>query len=171
MILRVRQLFLGWCGEIVLIDYCFVLPCLSPPTNSEEGQPKTQATVTQEELTQDERPCSVENSTAETDNSGQIHSVLPIIKSPSPDVYGHYPPAEPEPLGQKKTGLQRCSVRKTHKGQQGFHYGNNVILCGQKMKIFGLNTEIVSHRNVAVQGFILLHAILLPLDKAFLTYL
>lgn len=80
---------------------------LSPPTNSEGSQPKTQATATQEELTQEDRPCSTENSTAEVDNNGQIQSVLPIIKSPSPDVYGHYPPTEPEPLGQKKPGLQR----------------------------------------------------------------
>ena len=79
----------------------------SPPTNSEGRQPKTQAAATQEELTQDERPCSVEDSTAEMDSSGQIQSVLPIIKSPSPDVHGHYPPVEPEPLGQKRTGLQR----------------------------------------------------------------
>lgn len=85
----------------------------SPPPNSEGGQPKTQATATQEELTQEERPCSAKISTSEADNNGQIHSVLPIIKSPSPDVYGHYPPAEPEPLGQKKTGLQRYSVRNT----------------------------------------------------------
>jgi len=80
----------------------------SPPTNSEGSQPKTQAVATQEELTQDERPCSIE-STAEMDSNGQIQSVLPIIKSPSPDVHGHYPPVEPEPLGQKRTGLQRYS--------------------------------------------------------------
>ena len=43
------------------------------------------------------------------DNSGRIQSVLPIIKSSSPAVHGHYPPAEPEPLGQKRTGLQRYS--------------------------------------------------------------
>ena len=90
---------------VKLIWYYFVLPCHSPPTNSEGCQAMTQATTTQEELTQEERPCS-----AEVDNNGQIHSVLPIIKSPSPDVYGHYPPAEPEPLGQKKTGLQRYNV-------------------------------------------------------------
>jgi len=48
-------------------------------------------------------------STAEMDNNGQMQSVLPIIKSPSPDVHGHYPPVEPEPLGQKRTGLQRYS--------------------------------------------------------------
>lgn len=82
----------------------------SPSTSSKERQPKTQAAATQEELTQDERPCSVENSTAEIDNNGQIQSVLPIIKSPSPDVHGHYPPVEPEPLGQKRTGLQRTMI-------------------------------------------------------------
>ena len=70
------------------------------------SQPKTQATTTREELTEEERPCSVENPSA--DNNGQLpKSVLPITKTPSPDVYGHYPPMEPEPLGQKKTGLQR----------------------------------------------------------------
>ena len=88
---------------MVLLFFCFN----SPPTNSEGRQPKTLAAATQEELTQDERPCSVEDSTAEMDSNGQIQSVLPIIKSPSPDVHGHYPPVEPEPLGQKRTGLQR----------------------------------------------------------------
>lgn len=82
----------------------------SPPTNSEGSQPKTRAAATQAELTQEERPCSIENSTAEMDNNGQIQSVLPIIKSPSPDVHGHYPPVEPEPLGQKRTGLQRTMI-------------------------------------------------------------
>lgn len=78
----------------------------SPPTQSKASQPKTQAATTQEELTEEDR--------LETDGSavsnGQLHSVLPIIKIPSSDVYGHYPPVEPEPLGQKKTGLQRYEV-------------------------------------------------------------
>lgn len=99
--LRVHKLI-----HLVLFCCCFF--CYnSPPTSSEGHQPKTQAASTQEELTQDERPCSVETSTAEMDSNGQIQSVLPIIKSPSPDVHGHYPPVEPEPLGQKRTGLQR----------------------------------------------------------------
>lgn len=80
----------------------------SPPTQSEASQPKTQAATTQEELTEEDR--------LETDGSavsnGQLHSVLPIIKIPSSDVYGHYPPVEPEPLGQKKTGLQRTMIFK-----------------------------------------------------------
>lgn len=76
------------------------MQCHSPPTQSETSQPKTQATTTQEELTGEERP-----STA--GSNGHLHSVLPIIKTPSHDMYGHYPPVEPEPLGQKKTGLQR----------------------------------------------------------------
>ena len=89
----------------------FVDVSYSPPAHCEESQPKTQATVTQEELTQEERSCSSENFTAaEVDGSEHFESVLPIIKTPSPDVYGHYPPAEPEPLGQKKTGLQRYST-------------------------------------------------------------
>lgn len=83
----------------------------SSPTQSEVSQPKTQATTTREELTEEERPCSVENPSA--DNNGQLpKSVLPITKTPSPDVYGHYPPMEPEPLGQKKTGLQRTMIFK-----------------------------------------------------------
>lgn len=69
----------------------------------------TQGTATQEELTEDERPYSDDNPTA--DNYGQCKSVLPIIKTPAPDIYGHYPPVEPEPLGQKKTGLQRYASR------------------------------------------------------------
>lgn len=74
----------------------------SPPT-------LTQATATQEELTQEERSSSA-NFTAKVDNNGTFESVLPIVKTPSPDVYGHYPPSEPEPLGQKKTGLQRTMI-------------------------------------------------------------
>ena len=101
--------------------FCFVLN--SPPINSEGSQPKTQAAATQEELTQEERPCSVETSTAGMDNNGQIQSVLPIIKSPSPDVHGHYPPAEPEPLGQKRTGLQRYT---------GGWLDIIVVLCGPR---------------------------------------
>ena len=36
-----------------------------------------------------------------------VRSTLPIIKVPAPEVYGHYPSMDPEPLASKKTGLQR----------------------------------------------------------------
>lgn len=77
----------------------------SPPNHSDTSETMTQGTATQEELTEEERPYSDDNPTA--DNYGQCKSVLPIMKTPAPDIYGHYPPVEPEPLGQKKTGLQR----------------------------------------------------------------
>lgn len=107
---KTRAFILTLKSHWLVLIWCYIVLCYdSPPANSEGSQPKTQAAATQEELTQEERHCSAENSTAEMDNDGQIHSVLPIIKSPSPDVHGHYPPAEPEPLGQKRTGLQRYS--------------------------------------------------------------
>lgn len=80
----------------------------SPSNHSKASETMTQGTATQEELTEDERAYSDDNPTA--DNYGQCKSVLPVIKTPAPDIYGHYPPVEPEPLGQKKTGLQRTMI-------------------------------------------------------------
>ncbi|XP_031558115.1 cytosolic carboxypeptidase 1-like [Actinia tenebrosa] len=39
-----------------------------------------------------------------------LHSVLPIIKQASPEIYGHYPPTEQEPLRPKKSSLQRTMI-------------------------------------------------------------
>lgn len=72
------------------------------------------AAETQEELTGEQRPTCADNFTPGA--NGRFQSVLSIIKTPSPEIFGHYPPTEPEPLGQKKTGLQRLllCIRKSH---------------------------------------------------------
>ncbi|XP_068741274.1 cytosolic carboxypeptidase 1-like [Montipora capricornis] len=82
----------------------------SPPSQSKGSQPKTQAIPTQEKLVEKQRPGHTGNPAAR--KNGHLQSVLSIIKTPSPDMYGHYPPLEPEPLGQKKTGLQRTMIFK-----------------------------------------------------------
>ena len=42
----------------------------------------------------------------------KVRSVFEFAKTPSPDVYGHYPPLHPEHLHTKKPGIQRSVVRK-----------------------------------------------------------
>lgn len=42
----------------------------------------------------------------------KVRSVFEFSKTPSPDLYGHYPPLHPEPLHTKKPGIQRSVVRK-----------------------------------------------------------
>jgi len=79
------------------------LSCHSPPTQC--NQPKTLAAETQEELTEEQRPSYADNFAL--GGNGRLQSVLSIIKTPSPEIFGHYPPTEPESSGQKKTGLQR----------------------------------------------------------------
>jgi hypothetical protein len=37
----------------------------------------------------------------------KVRSVSEFLKTPLPDVYGHYPPLHPEPLYTKKPGIQR----------------------------------------------------------------
>lgn len=37
----------------------------------------------------------------------KIRSVSEFVKTPSPDVFGHYPPLHPEPLHTKAPGIQR----------------------------------------------------------------
>lgn len=80
----------------------------SPPTQC--NQPKTLAAETQEELTEEQRPSYADNFAL--GGNGRLQSVLSIIKTPSPEIFGHYPPTEPESLGQKKTGLQRTMIFK-----------------------------------------------------------
>lgn len=75
----------------------------SPTTQC--NQLKTLAAETQEELTEEQRPSYADNFAL--GGNGRLQSVLSIIKTPSPEIFGHYPPTEPESLGQKKTGLQR----------------------------------------------------------------
>ena len=41
----------------------------------------------------------------------KVRSVFEFVKTPSPDVYGHYPPLHPEPLHTKKPGIQRSVYR------------------------------------------------------------
>ena len=89
---------------------CDALQYHSPPSQSKGSQPKTQAIPTQEKLVEKQKPGHTENPAAR--KNGHLQSVLSIIKTPSPDMYGHYPPLEPEPLGQKKTGLQRYAYTK-----------------------------------------------------------
>ncbi|XP_028418309.1 cytosolic carboxypeptidase 1-like isoform X2 [Dendronephthya gigantea] len=42
----------------------------------------------------------------------KVRSVSEFVKTPSPDVYGHYPPLHPEPLYTKKPGIQRSMLLK-----------------------------------------------------------
>ena len=41
------------------------------------------------------------------DQKMKVRSVSEFVKTPLPDVYGHYPPLHPEPLHTKKPGIQR----------------------------------------------------------------
>ncbi|KXJ16139.1 cytosolic carboxypeptidase 1 [Exaiptasia diaphana] len=48
--------------------------------------------------------------TSRCSSTNEIRSVLPSVKQAMPEIHGHYPPAEPEPLGQKKTSLQKTMI-------------------------------------------------------------
>lgn len=46
------------------------------------------------------------------DQKMKVRSVSEFVKTPLPDVYGHYPPLHPEPLHTKKPGIQRSMLLK-----------------------------------------------------------
>ncbi|EDO34305.1 predicted protein [Nematostella vectensis] len=82
----------------------------SPPNPASLNPSPTQTTgsPTSQESTRLERRTSEDGAGSGTEF--RVYSVLPIVKRPAPDLYGHYPPGEAEPLGQRKAGLQRTMV-------------------------------------------------------------
>ena len=43
----------------------------------------------------------------DTEPRMKVRSVSEFVKTPMPDIFGHYPPLHPEPLHTKKPGIQR----------------------------------------------------------------